>query len=137
MEAVETSMKSLGINRSHVHVERFLSLDGDPGMVDEVPSVVPLDDAHAVMLTVQLDGQAHELRWSQDVVLLDALQANSIMAPFSCREGRCSACMCRLLEGTVEMEHNQILEPSDLEEGWVLACQARASSEKVSISFDE
>jgi len=41
------------------------------------------------------------------------------------------------LEGTVEMEHNQILEPSDLEEGWVLACQARATSEKVSISFDE
>jgi len=137
MDAVEASMKDLGINRSHVHVERFLSLDGDPGMVDDIPLVVPLDDADTVMLDVQLDGEHHELRWSPDSILLDTLQANAIMAPFSCREGRCSACMCRLLEGTVEMEHNQILEPSDLEEGWVLACQARPTSEKVSISFDE
>jgi len=137
MDAVEDAMKELNINRSHVHIERFLSLEGDPGLVDDAPIVLPLDDADTTALKVQLDGQTHELRWSQDNLLLDTLQANSIMAPFSCREGRCSACMCRLLEGTVEMEHNQILEPSDLEEGWVLACQARPSSETVSISFDE
>ena len=47
-------------------------------------------------------------------------------APYSCREGICGACACRLLGGEVEMAHNEVLEAEDLAEGYVLACQSVA-----------
>ena len=57
-------------------------------------------------------------------------------APFSCREGACSACACVLQEGTVELEHNEVLDEVDLAEGIILSCQARATSAVVKVSYD-
>jgi len=34
------------------------------------------------------------------------------------------------------MRTNEVLTRADLDEGWVLACQARPVSDKVSVSFD-
>jgi 3-ketosteroid 9alpha-monooxygenase subunit B len=38
--------------------------------------------------------------------------------------------------GEVEMEVNDVLEPDDLAEGLILACQARPLSDSVEISYD-
>ncbi len=34
------------------------------------------------------------------------------------------------------MERNEVLEPQDLEEGLILACQAKALSPKVKITYE-
>ena len=41
----------------------------------------------------------------------------AVQAPFSCREGACSACACVLQEGTVDLEHNEVLDDGDLADG--------------------
>jgi 3-ketosteroid 9alpha-monooxygenase subunit B len=38
--------------------------------------------------------------------------------------------------GEVDMEVNDVLEPDDLAEGLILACQARPLSDSVEISYD-
>jgi 3-ketosteroid 9alpha-monooxygenase subunit B len=135
MDAVENALLNLKVDRSRIHVERFVSLSTDPGVVTDAP-VVDASQGRHVALQAQLDGEQHELNWSEQVDLLDALLAAGVDAPFSCREGRCSACMCRVHEGEVSMRANEVLSASDLAEGWVLACQARPVTEKVSVSFD-
>ena len=59
-----------------------------------------------------------------------------LTAPFSCREGRCSACACRVLEGQVSMRHNEVLDATDLAEGWILACQALPVTSQVRVTLD-
>lgn len=56
-------------------------------------------------------------------------------APFSCREGHCSACACRVLEGEVKMLQNDILDDEDLADGIRLGCQAVPVTEKVKVTY--
>ncbi|MCY1516813.1 3-ketosteroid-9-alpha-monooxygenase, ferredoxin reductase component [compost metagenome] len=134
MDAVEQTLLGLKVDRSRIHVERFISLASDPGVLAE--TTTDTSDSPRVELLAQLDGETHSVAWSAGVDLLDALLGAGVSAPFSCREGRCSACMCRVAEGEVSMRSNEVLNAADLAEGWVLACQARPVSDKVSISFD-
>ena len=135
MDAVEQTLLDLKLDRSRIHVERFMSLTTDPGLIADI-NTEEAAQGPQVQLQATLDGQVHELAWSEQVDLLDALLAAGVDAPFSCREGRCSACMCKVVEGEVSMRTNEILDPSDLADGWVLSCQARPVSATVSISFD-
>lgn len=58
-------------------------------------------------------------------------------APYSCREGACSACVCKLIEGDVDMVQNNILVDDDIEDGERLACQALPLTDAVTVSFDD
>ena len=91
------------------------------------------DPATAV---VHLDGQTHSVSWPRGEKLLDVLLDEGIEAPYSCREGHCGACATTLVSGEVEMETNDVLEPDDLEDGLILACQSRPVSESVEVSYD-
>ena len=58
-------------------------------------------------------------------------------APFSCREGHCGACAVLVKSGDVDMDVNDVLEASDLDEGLILACQAKPTSDSVEVTYDE
>ena len=85
---------------------------------------------------VDLDGQVHEFAWPRGTKLLDLLLDKGLDAPFSCRAGQCSACACRIGSGEVKMLNNEILEPEDIDEGIVLACQSVPITDDVSISYE-
>lgn len=91
------------------------------------------DPASAV---VHLDGQTHTVSWPCDQKLLDVLLDQGIEAPYSCREGHCGACATTLVSGEVNMEINDVLEPDDLDEGLILACQARPKTDSVEVTYD-
>lgn len=86
--------------------------------------------------TVHLDGQTHTVEWPRARKLLDVLLDAGIEAPYSCREGHCGACATTKLQGEVDMEVNDVLEPDDLAEGLILACQAHPLSDAVEVSYD-
>lgn len=62
--------------------------------------------------------------WSPQTTLLEYLESKGVDAAFSCREGNCSACSCRILEREVKMLHNDILDADDLADGVRIACQS-------------
>ncbi len=134
MSAVERAMAELGVARHDVHVERFVSLEGDPWAKPEL--LAPADGPTA-MVHVLLDGVQHEVAWPVGSKLLDVLLDKGLDAPYSCREGNCSACGCKLLEGEVSMIDNKVLEQQDIDEGWVLACQSLPVSDVVKVSYDD
>ena len=86
-------------------------------------------------VTVRLDGQTHTVSWARGEKLLDVLLAAGIEAPYSCREGHCGACTVTCLSGEVQMETNDVLEPDDLADGFILACQSRPVSDSVEVSY--
>lgn len=93
-------------------------------------------DGPAATAVVHLDGQTHSVAWPRAEKLLDVLLEAGIEAPYSCREGHCGACAVSVLAGEVEMEVNDVLEPDDLADGLILACQSRPVSQTVELSYD-
>ena len=87
-------------------------------------------------VTVHLDGETHTVAWPPAQKLLDVLLDSGIEAPYSCREGHCGACAATKLQGEGEMEVNDVLEPDDLADGLILACQARPVSDTVEVTYD-
>ena len=85
---------------------------------------------------VHLDGQTHTVSWPRGEKLLDVLLDKGIEAPYSCREGHCGACATTLVSGEVDMETNDVLEPDDLAEGLILACQSRPVTDEVEVTYD-
>jgi 3-ketosteroid 9alpha-monooxygenase subunit B len=134
MDCAADALKELGISRDRIHIERFTSLAGDPWT--EVETAAPEPGGKTVDLVVDLDGETHELDWPADQKLLDFLLDKGLDAPYSCREGACSACGVKLLEGEVTMDNNSVLEEEDLEEGWRLACQSRPTTDVVKVSYE-
>ena len=133
MEAVNRALTDLGVPRPMVHIEKFVSLSGTTwgAPVEVVDDGGPTSTVH-----VELDGETSELAWPQQSKLLDVLLAKGLDAPYSCRQGDCSACACKLVDGEVTMLHNNVLEKEDLDEGWILACQSLPLTEVVKVSYE-
>lgn len=84
---------------------------------------------------VDLDGNRHSVEWPRQSTLVDVLLDAGLDVPYSCREGRCGSCVCTVISGDVDMAPNDVLEPDDLGDGLILACQARPVSDAVHIEF--
>ena len=134
MDCVERALVSVGTAPERIHIERFVSLEADP--FAPVEAVLPEAGDDAAVVEVDLDGVSRSLRWPEGSRLLDVLLGSGIEAPYSCREGACSACTCLVLEGKVGMEKNEVLDAADIEEGFILACQAVPLSEKIKITYE-
>lgn len=137
METAKAGLRRSGADMHLIHSEVFSSIDGDPFaeiVIDDTPSADGEGPATAI---VELDGETHEVSWPRQTPLLDVLLSKGIKAPFSCRKGECSACACILKSGEAEMEHNGILDPEEVEEGYVLSCQLLPKSDRVEVSYSE
>ena len=89
-----------------------------------------------VRLEVELDGETYAYDdWAPTTKLLEHLESKGVKAPYSCREGECSACAVRLLEGDVKMLHNDVLDDEDLAEGIRLACQSLPVTDVVRATY--
>ncbi|AEC19966.1 CDP-6-deoxy-delta-3,4-glucoseen reductase [Pusillimonas sp. T7-7] len=75
----------------------------------------------------------HEFTVEEGQSVLDAALAAGIVLPYSCRNGACSTCKGKVLEGSYDAGSSpaQILAPEELEQGYTLFCQARPTSDLV------
>ncbi|WP_329619178.1 ferredoxin--NADP reductase [Streptomyces sp. NBC_01255] len=134
MDAVEQALRAVGAPGHRIHRERFFSLGGH---VFDIPAQAVGDSTadSAGTAEVELDGETRTLAWPRATPLLDALLAAGMDAPYSCREGACSACTCRVVTGDVKMLRNDVLDDEDIAEGYVLACQALPLTDRVAITY--
>ena len=88
-------------------------------------------------LVGDLDGEAFEFDdWPPGSRSSSTCVDKGFKAPYSCREGECSACACRLLEGEVKMINNDVLDEEDLADGIRLACQSLPVTDSVRITYE-
>jgi ferredoxin len=69
--------------------------------------------------------------------LLDCARRAGLSPPSSCEEGDCGTCMAKILEGSATMRINEALMDDEVEEGYVLTCQAVPDVAVVKVSYDE
>ncbi len=141
MDAAVAALQAVEIPPEQIHVERFVSLPDEETQAATAAAVLaapPLADAvDSAEVELLLDGQTHQLRCGGTETLLEAALKAGLNAPYSCQAGMCASCMCQVLEGSVHLRHNEVLDKKDLAKAWTLACQAVPTSERVRIKFPE
>ena len=141
IDAAQAALLAAGLAPERVHAERFYS-DGALAAPAARPiAPAPVRAAAAAQapthLEIVLDGKTHSLAMGpQDRVLDVALEAG-LDLPYSCKGGVCCTCRARVLEGRVAMERNFTLEQGEIEQGFVLTCQARPLTPTLVVSYDE
>jgi len=68
--------------------------------------------------------------------ILDAALNNDADMPFACKGGVCATCKAKLVEGDVDMLLSYGLEQEEIDNGFILTCQAIPTCEKVVVDFD-
>jgi 3-ketosteroid 9alpha-monooxygenase subunit B len=136
MATAREALLGAGVPERNVHTEVFQSLTGDPFADIVIP---PFDESGdtAEAAVEFADGSTAEVAWPRAVPLLDVLLRKGFDAPYSCREGACSACACTIRSGEVRLLRNDTLTDADIAAGLTLACQAVPLSDSVAIVFDQ
>jgi ring-1,2-phenylacetyl-CoA epoxidase subunit PaaE len=141
IEATEKALLDAGVRPDRVHTERFTSPTLDALPAAQRQAVVlghpAMSTEGEVALTVVLDGKPHELRMNRDERVLDVALNAGLDLPWSCRGGVCCTCRAKVMEGAVQMDKNFTLEPWETDKGFVLSCQARPTTDRVVVSYDE
>jgi ferredoxin len=87
-------------------------------------------------VTIELDRRTITVAYSKGDTLLQTARMAGLVAPSSCEVGSCGTCMARLTEGCARMLNNDALEDDEVEEGWVLTCQALPTSRTVRVVYE-
>ena len=89
-------------------------------------------------VTIFMDGEEFNYTLStKGKSVLDASMDAGADVPFSCKGAVCCTCKAKVMEGSVKMDMNYSLTDKEVEEGYILTCQAHPTSEKVVIDYDE
>tara|TARA_R100001443_G_scaffold59973_1_gene70346 strand:- start:241 stop:531 length:291 start_codon:yes stop_codon:yes gene_type:complete len=83
------------------------------------------------------DGETNTFECDEDTNILDALEEEGLEHDYSCRSGSCSSCCMKILDGTVDQEDQFFLDDDQLEDGFVLTCVAKPTSDNVILLTDQ
>jgi len=141
IEETEKTLLDAGVKADRIRTERFTSPTLEALSPEQKAKAVLGHKANResgeVQLTVVLDGKPYDMPMNRDEKILDIALAMGLDLPYSCKGGVCCTCRCKVTQGSTVMDKNFTLEKPEVDAGFVLSCQARPTSDKVVVSFDE
>ena len=121
MAAAIGTLESMGVSKGQIHLESF----GGSMIADATLCPSTISFAASKKSGVIAAGRT----------LLDAAEECGVQIESLCRTGTCGTCKVKLLSGEVHMQNDTALTGTDLKGRIVLACQARAITPQIEVSF--
>ena len=132
---VKSALEEFGVLNTKIKFELFTT----PVLMAEKPKQQEADENFdgEALVTVIYDDEEIEFNLNKDGdTILDAAMDNDVDVPFSCKGAVCCTCKAKVTEGKVTMDANYALSDQEVEDGYVLACQAHPASANVTLDFD-
>ncbi len=87
--------------------------------------------AYQVRLFNEAEGIDQTIEVTEDQYVLETAEEAGMELPFSCRQGVCSTCTTKMIEGTVDQSEGSYLSEEQIAAGYVLICIAHPQSDCV------
>ena len=130
---VSDVLKMFGVSEDKINYELFTT----PVLLKSKTEILENKLEGEAKVTVILDDEKTHYNLAADgLAVLDKVNSDGLDAPYSCKGGVCGSCRAKVLEGSCTMTMNYSLTDKEVEEGYILTCQAHPSSQEVVISYD-
>lgn len=127
-------LKRFGVADDKIFYELFTT----PVLMESSSEAVVSDFNGVSKVTIILDDEKEHFDLASDGdTILEEAESYGIDAPYSCRGAICCTCKAKVIKGSATMDKNFTLTDSEIEEGYILTCQAHPNSEELIISYDE
>ena len=133
--SVRDQLIELGADPKKIHFELFTTAGHKKN--DTVLETALQKEDVVSKVTIRLDGVSFDFDLCiNGEAILDAALKHGADLPYACKGGVCCTCRAKLIEGTVDMDVNYGLEQEEIEQGFILTCQAHPKTERIVIDFD-
>ncbi len=130
MDVVEQTLLGEQVDAARIHIERFTTADL-PAMPE------PADPGSSqIEVTIELDGKVGTTEHHPGTTILQTARQLGMTAPSSCESGNCATCMAKLVVGDATMRSNNALTPDEVDDGWILTCQAVPTTSTVRVIYE-
>jgi ring-1,2-phenylacetyl-CoA epoxidase subunit PaaE len=130
IEDVTKVLKQLGVEPARIQTESSAAAS--------TPAAVTSNTAPETRVELVMDGRRRSFTMLTGTEsILDAAARAGVELPFSCKAGVCSTCRTKLVRGQVDLAQNYALEDWELDQGFILACQAHAKTPEIELTYDE
>lgn len=135
MENVKAVLSKLKVPSEKVHIEYFSAVIE---AVAAAEKAAPAGGKLMSKVTIILDGDSRDFNVASDgLTILDTAVHAKMDVPFACKGAVCCTCKGKVLEGKATMTMNYALSEQEVNDGYILTCQAHPASEKLVVSYDE
>lgn len=135
MENIKQALEGLKISKEKIHIEYFSAVADAVAKAENTGAVVG-GDINSEVTVIQYGIETSMKLNTSGLTILDAAIEAGVDAPFSCKGAVCCTCRAKVMEGKVKMDNNFALTDAEVEDGFVLTCQAHPLTEKVVVDFD-
>lgn len=87
-------------------------------------------------VTIHLDRKKATVALVPGETLLESARRAGLDPPFNCEAGNCGTCMARLTEGSATMRINDALDDDEVEDGYILTCQAVPDAAPITVQYE-
>lgn len=132
IDTVKSFLIEKSVNESRIHFERFTTSDNQENNLDSDNEEIISN----VMVIVDGDEFEYTLSSEGDSILDSAIEQGADV-PFSCKGAVCCTCRAKVIQGQAKMDQNFSLSEQEVEDGFILTCQAHPITKDILIDFDE
>lgn len=132
-ETIADRLSHHGMAREAIKYELFAA--AQHGQLPQ--STLHEDTATTTTATIIVDGTAQDVDIAPGETILTAALRAGLDAPYACKAGVCSTCMCKVLNGDAQMITNHALEDYEVARGMVLSCQALPIGDKITVEYQD
>ncbi len=134
MEGVKGGLERLKAKADRIHIEYFSAVIEAVAAAEGNAVGGNVTDAEVTVIQYGVETKFKLSTGGKNI--LDAALNAGVDAPYSCKGAVCCTCRAKVIEGKAKMDANFALTDSEVEEGFILTCQAHPLTDKLVVDYD-
>jgi len=130
MANAESVLEKNSVQKERIHREYFTAPLKIEDETEESPETT---EKH---IGVKLYGRSYEIVVNPGETILEAGIRQQLDPPYACQIAACCTCRAKLQTGKVHMDSREALTDDEIEEGYILTCQAHPLTDDVMVDYD-
>lgn len=138
MDVVVKGLQTAGVRNDNIHTEYFTATTKSETPHEPSTATAENYSEEVIERTVKVEvfGDTKDVKVKPEETILIAAQDAGLDPPYSCTVGVCTTCRARLRSGRASMEEREGLSDAEIDQGYILTCQAHPLSDDVDLVYE-